>query len=159
MEISETDPCLNKKQGAFVSLHDMQGRLRGCIGAIIGEQPLYLTIRNMSIEAAVNDPRFPPLESSELKDIEIEISVLSELKKINDHKLIEIGRHGVMVKKGAKCGVFLPQVGTQTGWTREQFLSILCQEKAGLPTDSWCDGSADLYIFTAEVFKESACDA
>ncbi|MCM8763152.1 MAG: AmmeMemoRadiSam system protein B [Candidatus Omnitrophica bacterium] len=153
LEVKESDPLLNKKMGAFVTLNE-HGQLRGCIGNLIGEQPLYLTVRDMSIEAAVADPRFLPLQLSEIKDIEIEISVLSELEKISNPDLIELGKHGVLIRKGYHSGVFLPQVATETGWTKEEFLSHLCAHKAGLPADCWKDGSAEIYIFTAEVFSE-----
>jgi len=153
LEVNETDAVLNTKKGAFVTLNE-HGELRGCIGNIIGDQPLYLTVRDMSVEAAVNDPRFSALEPAELKDIEIEISVLSELEKINNPDLIELGKHGVLIKKGYRSGVFLPQVATETHWTKEEFLSNLCTHKAGLPADCWRDGSSDIYIFSAEVFNE-----
>jgi len=153
LPVKEEAPELNKKQGAFVTLHK-QGELRGCIGNLIGTQPLYLTVRDMAIQAAVADPRFLPLELAELKDIEIEISVLSELEKIDNPDLIELGKHGVLIRKGLRSGVFLPQVATETGWSKEEFLNNLCAHKAGLSPDCWRDGSAEIYIFSAEVFNE-----
>lgn len=152
-QISETDPMLLKEMGAFVTLHK-QGQLRGCIGNFIGQQALYLTVRDMAIEAAVGDPRFAQVELSELKDIEIEISALSPLEKIEDPDKIQIGAHGVLVRKGFRSGVFLPQVATETGWSKEEFMSNLCAHKAGLAPDAWKDGSTEIYIFTAEVFSE-----
>ena len=152
-EVSESDPVLNRKMGAFVTLHE-HGKLRGCIGNLIGDKPLYLTVRDMAVEAAVNDPRFRSLSISELGDIEIEISALSELEKIQDPNIIEMGKHGVLIRKGFRSGVFLPQVATETGWNREEFLSNLCAHKAGLPKDCWKDGSVDIFIFSAEVFNE-----
>lgn len=138
--------------GAFVSLHK-DGALRGCIGSLKNDQPLYLTIRDMAIEAATGDPRFPAVELSELNTIDIEISVLSALKKVASAQEIQIGRHGVLVKKGICSGVFLPQVATDTGWSKEEFLDNLCCGKAGLDSGAWKDGSCELYIFTAEVFS------
>lgn len=153
LEVNESDPVLNNKNGAFVTL-DKHGQLRGCIGNIVGKQPLYLTVRDMAVEAGVEDPRFPAVTAGELKDIEIEISVLSELKKIEDPLSIELGTHGVLVKRGFNSGVFLPQVATETGWSKEEFLSYLCSHKAGLSPDAWKDKGTEIYVFTAEVFSE-----
>jgi AmmeMemoRadiSam system protein A len=139
--------------GAFVTLNK-QGDLRGCIGNLVGDKPLYLTIRDMAVEAAVGDPRFPAVELAELKDIKIEISVLSPLKRINSIDEIQLGTHGVLVRQGFHSGVFLPQVATETGWSKEEFLSNLCAHKAGLSPDAWKDKSLEIYIFTAEVFSE-----
>ena len=153
LEVTETDPVLRKEMGAFVTLHK-KGQLRGCIGNLVGNQPLYLTVRDMAVEAAVADPRFAPLELSELKDIEIEISALSPLEKIDSVDKIKLGTHGVLVRKGFQSGVFLPQVATETGWSKEEFLSYLCAHKAGLSPDAWKDKTTEIYIFTAEVFSE-----
>jgi hypothetical protein len=152
-ELTEQDPALLKENGAFVTLHK-HGQLRGCIGNLVGRQPLYLTIRDMAIEAAVGDSRFMPLKLSEIKDIEIEISVLSPLERIDSVDKIEMGKHGVLVKRGFNQGVYLPQVATETGWSKEEFLSSLCAGKAGLPADAWKDKSTEIYIFSAEVFSE-----
>ncbi len=153
MELSETDAVLLKEMGAFVTLRE-RGQLRGCIGNLVGQEPLYLTVRDMAIEAATGDPRFPPVTLDELKDIEIEISALSPLKKIESTDEIKMGVHGVIVKSGFRSGVFLPQVATETGWSKEQFLSELCEGKAGLSRDAWKDKNTEIYIFTAEVFSE-----
>ena len=153
MEVTETDPVLLKEMGAFVTLHK-HGELRGCIGNLIGQQPLYLTVRDMAVEAAVDDPRFSPVTLQELKDIEIEISALSPLKRIESADEIKMGIHGVLLRRGFNSGVFLPQVATETGWSKEEFLSNLCSHKAGLPALAWKDKSTEIYIFTAEVFSE-----
>lgn len=153
LNVKEDDPLFNREMGAFVTLHK-KGRLRGCIGNIIGKGPLYLTIRDMAIQSATGDPRFPAVTLKELNEIDIEISVLSELKKITDVNEIEMGVHGVLVRKGFSSGVFLPQVATETGWSREEFLSNLCAHKAGLLPDAWKAGEVEIYIFTAEVFGE-----
>jgi len=153
LEISETDPVLTKEMGAFVTLQE-KGQLRGCIGRLIGDQPLYLTVRDMAVEAAVGDPRFPPVELSELKDIEMEISALSPMERVDSADKIQLGVHGVLVRKGYRSGVYLPQVATETGWSREEFLSSLCAHKAGLAADAWKDPSTEIYIFSAEVFSE-----
>ncbi len=153
LPVTETDAELLKNQGAFVTLH-RHSQLRGCIGNLIGNQPLYLTIRDMAIEAAVDDPRFPPLNLSELKDVQIEISVLSSLDRVDNPDKIQLGIHGVLIKRGSRSGVFLPQVATETGWSKEEFLSYLCAQKAGLSPSAWKDKDTQIYIFTAEVFSE-----
>jgi len=153
LDFTEDDPTLNRELGAFVTLHK-HGQLRGCIGNIIGRGPLYLTVVDMAIESATGDPRFPQVTASELKDIEIEVSVLSELKKITSPDEIVMGKHGVLIRSGFRSGVFLPQVATETGWSKEEFMSNLCAQKAGLPADAWKKGECDIYIYTAEVFSE-----
>jgi AmmeMemoRadiSam system protein A len=158
LELAEADPVLIKEMGAFVTLHK-HGELRGCIGNLIGQQPLYLTVRDMAVEAAVGDPRFSPVTLEELKDIEIEISALSPLKRIESADEIKMGIHGVLLRRGFNSGVFLPQVATETGWSKEEFLSQLCSQKAGLPPLAWKDKSTEIYIFTAEVFSEKEIKA
>jgi AmmeMemoRadiSam system protein A len=153
LDFKEDDPVLNKEMGAFVTIHE-KGELRGCIGNMIGRGPLYVTVRNMAIAAATQDPRFPPLRQDEVKDIDIEISVLSPMEKIDDPDKIVMGKHGVMVQKGFAGGVYLPQVATETGWSKEEFMNSLCLHKAGIPVDSWKTGRCEIYIFTAEVFSE-----
>lgn len=152
-EFKEDDPKLKEIRGAFVTLHK-HGYLRGCIGNIIGQEPLYLTVRNMAIESATGDPRFPKVTKDELKDIEIEISALSPLKKIKDISEFELGTHGVIVRQGWHQGVFLPQVAIETGWTKEEFLSNLCAQKAGLPADAWKFEATEKFIYSAVVFSE-----
>lgn len=162
LEFDESDPKLKEACGAFVTLHEKgplrpgseASQLRGCIGNIVAQKPLYITIRDMAIESATADPRFPPVEKNELENIEIEISVLSPLKKINDINEFQLGVHGVIIKKGRNSGVFLPQVAVETGWSKEEFLSNLCEHKAGLPANSWKDASCEMYIFSATVFSE-----
>lgn len=153
MNLSEADPVLVKEMGAFVTLKE-NDELRGCIGNLIATGPLYLTVRDMAVEAAVGDPRFAAVELAELKKIEIEISVLSPMEKVDSADRIELGKHGVLVRKGMQSGVFLPQVAAETGWNKEEFLSNLCLHKAGLAPDAWKDKSTEIYIFTAEVFSE-----
>lgn len=153
LEVQETDPVLNKEMGAFVTLNK-HGELRGCIGNMVGRGPLYLTVRDMAVEAATGDPRFAAVELPELKDIEIEVSVLSPMERLDSADKIELGKHGVLIRRGGRSGVFLPQVATETGWTKEEFLSNLCAHKAGLPADAWKDKSTEIYIYTAEVFSE-----
>ena len=153
LEIEIEDDALKQDMGAFVTLHK-KGQLRGCIGNMQAEGPLYLTVRDMAIAAAVEDPRFRPLTSKELDDVDIEISALSPMRMIDDYNEIEAGKHGVMVRMGFRGGVYLPQVATENGWDREEFMNSLCASKAGIPMDAWKTGKADMYVFTAEVFGE-----
>ena len=150
---TEADPVLNKPMGAFVTLRQ-NGELRGCIGNLTGHGPLYQTIADMAVESATGDPRFPPLASSEIGNVDIEISVLSEMKRVKSADEVKIPGHGVLIRKGYSSGVFLPQVADETGWSKEEFLSNLCSHKAGLPPGAWKDPATEIYIFTAEVFGE-----
>ncbi|HOK56572.1 MAG TPA: AmmeMemoRadiSam system protein B [bacterium] len=152
-ELKVDDPVLVEKRGVFVTLKK-GGNLRGCIGYIEGVEPLYKAVRTMAIHSATQDPRFEPVKYEELKDIEIEISVLTVPQKVKSAGEIVLGRDGVIVKRGFNQGVFLPQVAEETGWTKEEFLSYLCSHKAGLPPDAWKDPKTELYIFQAEVFSE-----
>ena len=152
-DFTETDADLIQACGAFVTLHE-NGELRGCIGNIVSQKALYETIIDMAIAAAVADPRFAPVKKEELKNIEIEISVLSPLKKISDISEFRLGTHGALVRKGLNSGLFLPQVATETGWNKEEFLSNLCAHKAGLAKDAWKDKSCEIHVFTADVFSE-----
>ncbi len=151
--VKTVDPVLNTKMGAFVTLHE-NGQLRGCIGNLAGTQSLYLNIRDMAIEAAIGDPRFTSLTPEEIEHVEIEISALSPMQRAASADEIILGIHGVLVKRGFRTGVFLPQVAAETGWSKEEFLSYLCSQKAGLPKDAWKDKDTELYVFTAEVFSE-----
>lgn len=152
-EFAVTDPLLKEKRGVFVTLN--KGRqLRGCIGYIMPTEQLFLAVSKMAIESATGDPRFPPVTKDELSQLEIEISVLSVPKRIHQPDEIILGTHGVIVRKGGRGGVFLPQVATETGWTKEQFMGELCSQKAGLPEDAWKDKDTELYTFSAQVFKE-----
>jgi hypothetical protein len=144
---------LKKDMGAFVTLRK-NGNLRGCIGNIIANSPLYIGVRDMAIAASTQDPRFPPVEESELDEVNLEISVLSPLEKIDNPDKIVLGKHGVLVKRGLRSGVFLPQVAEETGWSKEEFMNNLCAQKAGLEPTCWKTGDCDIFIFSAEVFEE-----
>ena len=152
VNVSQLSDELTQVRGAFVTLHK-NGQLRGCIGNY-GVEPLYQTVINMSIAAAVSDTRFPQVTYDELPHIDIEISALSPLKRVTSPDEIILGKHGVIVKSGFRQGVFLPQVAAETGWSKEEFLSYLCSHKAGLPKDAWKQESTELTVFTAEVFSE-----
>jgi MEMO1 family protein len=149
----EKDPVLNQNMGSFVTLHE-NGNLRGCIGNMVGQGPLYQTVADMAVEAATGDPRFQRLSPQEIGKIDIEISVLSGLVKVKNPDEIKIPGHGVIVRRGFRSGVYLPQVATETGWNKEEFLASLCAHKAGLAPDAWKDPSTEIYVFTAEVFGE-----
>lgn len=151
IDIRQLSENVKKKCGAFVTLNE-NGALRGCIGLITAEKPLYKTVQEMTIAAASHDPRFLPVDSTEINQIEIEISVLSPLKKINDISEIELGKHGILIDKNYHRGVFLPQVATETGWSKEEFLGHCSSDKSGLGWNGW--KTADIYIFTATVFSE-----
>ncbi|MDD5491880.1 MAG: AmmeMemoRadiSam system protein B [bacterium] len=149
-----TDPSLKEKRGVFVTLNKKH-QLRGCIGYIMPIEPLYQAVSKMAIEAATGDPRFPPVTKEELSQLEIEISVLTVPERVKDPAEIILGTHGVIVRKGGCGGVFLPQVAVETGWSKEEFLNELCSQKAGLPEDAWKNKDTELYIFSAQVFKEN----
>jgi len=149
-----SDPRLMAAEGAFVTINK-HGQLRGCIGNIVTDNPLYQTVQNMAIAAATRDPRFPAVTAAELGELDVEVSVLSQPRVASDLNEIVMGKHGVIVSQGrAHQGVFLPQVATEFGWDREEFLSNLCVHKAGLPADAWKDPKTKLEIFTADVFSE-----
>jgi len=141
---------LRQNYGAFVTL-TLDGNLRGCIGHLIGDQPLYLTIAGMALAAAFEDPRFPPLTSGEFERIHVEISILGPITPCPDPALVEIGRHGLIMRQGHRQGLLLPQVPVEWRWDRETFLSQTCR-KAGLPPDAWKMDATDIYWFEAEVF-------
>ncbi len=141
---------LKKKMGAFVTLK-RRDDLRGCIGYIKGVLPLHETVREMAVQAAFHDPRFEPLKKDEWDDIEIEISVLSPLKRIKDVEEIEVGVHGILIEKGFCSGLLLPQVATENDWDRATFVEHTCY-KAGLPKDAWKSKDTSIFIFSAEVF-------
>ena len=153
-EFSPASPALQRPLGAFVTLKE-NGQLRGCIGRFEPSEPLYKIVQQMAISAATEDPRFRPVGAGELSKLEYEISVLSPLKKIRSADEIVLGKHGVQVSKGFFYhGVFLPQVATETGWSKEEFLGELCSQKAGLPRNCWKDPDVRLEVFTAQVFNE-----
>lgn len=147
------DAKLQKRRGVFVSLKNKENKLRGCIGLLKSDLPLLQQTVEMAIAAAFFDPRFEPLKENELKDIIIEISILSKLKKINDWRKIKLGKEGVMLKKNEHCGVFLPQVAKEENWDLETFLQNLCLYKAALPPFCYRDPQVKIYTFTTETFS------
>jgi uncharacterized protein len=145
-------PNLKLKAGAFVTLK-IKDELRGCIGYITSDQPLFDTVCEAAKHAAIQDPRFPPLTQKEFGIIDIEISVLSPMKKIIDYTEIIIGKHGLLVEEGYRRGLLLPQVATENNYTVNQFLTSICM-KAGLSSDLWQRQKINLKVFTALVFNE-----
>ncbi len=120
---------------------------------MVGERPVVETVRKMAISSAFHDPRFKPLSLKELDDISVEISLLSQMRQISDINSIVVGTHGVLVKRGMRSGVLLPQVAISEEWDRYQFISYTCR-KAGLPADAWRDANIAIYVFSAVLFSE-----
>jgi AmmeMemoRadiSam system protein A len=143
---------LAQPAGVFVTLHHA-GRLRGCLGQVEAARPVAEAVAQMAIAVSRQDPRFEPVTADELSGLEIEISVLSPMKLIAPEQ-IEVGRHGLLVRRGAFRGLLLPQVPEQYHWSRERFLEETCA-KAGLPRDAWKDPATQIEAFTAEVFSEA----
>lgn len=141
---------LKEKGGAFVTLK-RKGELRGCIGYTQAVLPVWEVVEKMAVQSAFHDPRFCGIEKEEWRDIDLEISVLSPMKKIDTIDEIEVGVHGLYIEKGGYAGLLLPQVATEYGWDKITFLEYTCQ-KAGLPKDAWKSKDAAIYIFSAQVF-------
>jgi len=146
---SKLSPKLSQHLGAFVTLKE-NGQLRGCIGRFEPDQPLYEVIIDMAISASRYDNRFTPLTPDELKDIEIEISVLTPRHKINSVDDVIVGKHGIYVSYGGRNGTYLPQVATDMHWDKEEFVRSCCVEKAGISPQHCKD--AELYVYEAIVF-------
>ena len=147
------DPELAMPCGCFVTLKNAE-QLRGCIGQFTSDKPLIELIVEMAEASATKDPRFlgNPITADELEQLHIEISVLSPLELTTEPLNLRLGIDGIYIKKGYASGCFLPQVATETGWTKEQFLSYCCAHKAGLSPDAWKEPDTEVYLFTAEVF-------
>jgi len=143
--------------GVFVTVNNLgakarkEGKLRGCIGTMEAREPLVDAVIEAGVSAA-HDPRFPELDAAELRDVAVEVSVLSPMREVGGPKDIVLGKHGVLLTKAGRRAVFLPQVATETGWDLQTFLSALSQ-KAGLAPDAWRSG-ARFEVFTAQVFGE-----
>ncbi len=151
IDSSELTENIKKEAGAFVTL-TKNGQLRGCIGRFMPQQPLWQVVQDMTIAAATQDSRFPPVTAAEVDKIDIEISVLTPLQKINTPEEIQVGRDGIYIKKGFRSGTLLPQVAVENHWDRMQFIEYCSKYKAGLGEDGWKD--ADLFIYQAIVFDE-----
>ena len=140
--------------GLFVTLRNA-GRLRGCMGRFQPDKGLAATVQEIAL-TALDDPRFRdnPITVDELTSIDLEISLLSEMWRSDNLLSLEPGVHGIYIRRGYRSGCFLPQVATEQGWDRQEFLSRCCSGKAGLPPDAWRDPQTEVYLFTAEVFGE-----
>jgi AmmeMemoRadiSam system protein A len=150
---SSNEPPLNAQCGCFVTIKNGP-HLRGCLGQFESRKPLIELVQEMAAASATSDPRFTddPIDSSELDDLDIEISVLSPLKRTTDPLSLRLGVDGIYIKRGYASGCFLPQVAAETGWSKEEFLSNCCQYKAGLPPDAWKRPDTQVFLFSAEVF-------
>ncbi len=148
------DGILGERRGCFVTLTN-RGMLRGCIGTFHPNKPLAEQIVEMA-SAAARDPRFTydPIMPGEVAGLTVQVSVLSELTAIENPLDIELGVHGIYIVRGAGGGCFLPEVATETGWSKEEFLSQCCSGKAGMNPNAWRDGSTKVYTFTSEKFSE-----
>jgi len=151
-----SDGPLTQIRGAFVTLTEGK-KLRGCIGHVIGTEPLWLSVRSNAINAAFHDPRFPPVTSDELPGLTMEVSALSPLWIVKDPTDISIGRDGLLVERGSYRGLLLPQVAERYGWTSEEFLDQTCR-KAGMQPGCWRDRDARISAFSAEVFSEHSTE-
>lgn len=145
-------PVLKSYSGAFVTLTKHK-QLRGCIGYITGNQPVFETVCEAAIQAAKYDPRFSPLSKDELKDISLEISILSEPVFLSGYDEIELGKHGLILEEKGKRGLLLPQVPIEHKMTREEYLDAICQ-KSGFNKSYWREKELKLKAFTATVFSE-----
>ncbi len=137
----------------FVTLH-LDGKLRGCIGTFRQDAELAGNIKDMARAAAFSDPRFGPVSAEDFDKIELEISVLTPMRKIDSTEQIVPGKHGIYIKNGNRSGTFLPQVATEQGWTTEEMLGHCSRDKAGLGWDGWKDAATEIYIYEAIVLKE-----
>jgi uncharacterized protein len=145
-------PIFKSKSGAFVTLTE-RGRLRGCIGYIISNEPLFETICDAAVQASQNDPRFPSVRQSEIKNLSIEISVLSEPFPLSSYEEIEIGKHGLIMTEKGRRGLLLPQVPIEHHMNKDQYMDAICQ-KTGFPAGYWKTKQLVLEAFTATVFSE-----
>ncbi len=156
-QVKEIPEKLNQKRGVFVTLYK-KGELRGCIGYPYPMLPLAEATKRAAVAAAFQDPRFPSLREEELKDIKIEVTVLTVPEKINAHgkelvKHVKIGKHGLIAEYGPFSGLLLPQVAVEEGWDAETFLAQTCW-KAGLDPGMWLDPNVTFYRFEGQIFKE-----
>ena len=150
------EKTLNQRNGCFVTIKQDQ-QLRGCIGNFQSELPLFKEVAQMAQASASKDPRFYPLKEEDLTNFNLEISVLSPLRKVESIEEIEVGTHGIYIEKSFYRGVLLPQVATEHNWDRQTFLKQTCI-KAGLPTDAWEAEDAEIYVFSAQVFGEDTSE-
>jgi 8-oxo-dGTP diphosphatase len=147
------DPALVRLAGCFVTLRTADGSLRGCIGDLAQDRPLIESVKHCAVGAATRDTRFSPVTREEVASLHIGISVLTPVQALPRMEALVVGKHGLLVEQGPRRGVLLPEVASEQGWTREQFLSATCR-KAGLPLDAWRDPSTRLSVFTTLKIEE-----
>jgi uncharacterized protein len=162
---SPSPPVCNNSElqiagGCFVT-YKSAGQLRGCIGVFESPQPIFLTVAQYARISATEDSRFfgRQIQPQELSQIQIELSILSPLKKIQDPLSLELGRHGIYIERDGLSGCFLPQVATEHNMDKERFLSECCEGKAGLPAQAWRDPDTQVSVFTAEIISDSNSDS
>ena len=147
------------KAGAFTTIKYKDGELRGCMGIPYPIMPFWKALKESALMAAFEDPRFEPLREEELSKVTFEVTELTPPKKLEVSnpleypKKIEIGKHGIIIKKGIFSGLLLPQVPVEEGWDAETFLSYGCL-KAGLPPDCWLDKDTEIYVFEGKIYNE-----
>jgi AmmeMemoRadiSam system protein A len=147
------DETLRSPAGAFVTLRTHDGDLRGCIGTIRAVEPLHKAVASSAVSAAFRDPRFPPLHPGELERLELEISVMGPIEPVTNIEEIEVSRDGLIISRGERTGLLLPQVAGEYGWDRQTFLDQTCL-KAGLPRGAWRSEECRIEKFSAIVFGE-----
>jgi AmmeMemoRadiSam system protein A len=157
LDPSMLTPAVQEPAAAFVTLHE-GGELRGCIGLLRHEVPVWMNVRDAAAAAALDDPRFMPVGAAEVPALELEVSVLEPAVELPDPAGFQVGRHGIVVERGPRRALLLPQVATEQGWGPEEMLDAVCR-KAGLPTDAWRDRGTKLYVFEAACFGEAAEEA
>ena len=153
LNATDFDEALRQPAGAFVTLKTADGDLRGCIGSIRAVEPMFRAVSSSAISAALRDPRFTPVRAPELPNLKLEISVMGPIELVTSVEDIEPGRDGLIVSCGPYAGLLLPQVATEYGWGRKEFLDLTCM-KAGLPPGAWRSESTKIERFSAEVFGE-----
>jgi 8-oxo-dGTP diphosphatase len=151
---SEESGVLSEDRACFVTVRMADGALRGCLGTLDARRPLVAEVRAMAAAAVQRDPRFAPVTAAELPELKVSVNVLSPMTPIRAIDEIEVGRHGLCIEHGSRRGVLLPQVPTEQGWSRDEFLAQTSL-KAGLPADAWQDPSARLYVFSADCVEEA----
>jgi AmmeMemoRadiSam system protein A len=149
-EMNITNKRLKANGATFVTIKTDKGMLRGCMGNIQPNMPLYQSVISNAVNASARDPRFHPMKEDELGSIDVEVTVLSPLEPLKDTNKIEIGKHGLYIVKDYRSGILLPQVPVEFGWDREAFLKQVAK-KAGLTEDAWKE--AELFRFTAEIIR------
>ena len=148
-------PVLHLPRATFVTLRRTPtGELRGCRGEVFARSEVWESVRHVTTLSASDDPRFMPMQAHEAAETRIEISVLSPLRQVKSPDEVIVGKHGVLVRRGLRGGLFLPQVPVEQHWDRDQYLDYLCEMKAGLPRDAWRKPDTALYVFEADVFEE-----